>query len=159
SARPVLLLLGLRERGQMLGEQEPLQLAILVQPPLPLGLVLDLAQGAGEPLRLEPRGDGAMPQVGLVRGRLLPLRPQAERLPDATRHRLHSAPPNDEAHPRRPLVKRNSPKRGNAAAVGCSAGFGGPTAQRTLAAHTIPGIHTLNSGRPPPERTCPPGLS
>src|SRR5262249_47011431 len=94
SAGAVLLLLGLRERGQVLGEQEPLQFAVLVQPPLPLGLVPDLAQGAGESLRLEPRGDGAVLQVGLVRGRLLALWPQAERLLDANRHRLRPPSPN-----------------------------------------------------------------
>ena len=31
--------------------------------------------------------------------------------------------PNDEAHPRRPLVRRNVPKNRNAAAVGCSGWF------------------------------------
>ena len=71
---------GLRERGQVLGEQETLQLAVLVQPPLPFGLILDLAQGADEPLRLEPPGDGTVPQVWPVRGRLLALRPDG--LPD-----------------------------------------------------------------------------
>jgi hypothetical protein len=31
--------------------------------------------------------------------------------------------PNDKAHPRRPLVRRNAPKNRNAAAVGCSDWF------------------------------------